>query len=113
MPLVMEISPGGRGWRPVAVLNPGDPEGSISNRRADRRDVILFRCEEQRSVVYRSAAGADYVSGVQRIVAALGTEELAALGDGESFELDVTMDSGLSGRVRWTHRAGPVTGGGW
>lgn len=103
MPLVMEISADGRAWRPVAVLNPGDPDGSVSNRQADRRDVILFRCEHHRSVVYRSTGGTDYESGAQRVVSTLGVEELASLTAGESFELDVTMDSGLSGRVRWTH----------
>lgn len=103
MPLIVEVNTGVFGWTRAAVLNPGDPVGSVSDCHDGRRDVILFRCEPERSVIYLSAAGADYESGPERIVVTLGTRELAVLADGESFERAVTTDRGKSCTVRWRH----------
>lgn len=103
MPLILEVSADGSEWKRAAVLNPGDREGSVSDCRDGRRDVILFRCEAGRSVICMSAAGMDHESGGERTVVTLGTTELAVLAEGESFELDVTSDRGASYRVRWRH----------
>lgn len=103
MPLILEVSADGSEWKQAATLNPGDREGSVSDCRDGRRDVILFRCEPGRSVVYMSEAGMDCESGGGRTVITLGTTELAVLAEGESFERDVTSDHGASYRVRWRH----------
>ncbi len=103
MPLILEASAGGCDWKQAGVLNPGDREGSLSDCRDGRRDVILFRCEPERSVIYASDAGMDSESGDERTVIALGTTELAVLTEGESFERNVTTDRGASYRVRWRH----------
>jgi hypothetical protein len=101
--LIVEMCAGGSGWRQAGTLNPGDRDGSLSDNRNGHRGLIVFRCEPGRSVIFLSAAGVDFEFGDERIIATDGLEELAALGPGESFERDVTMDRGLSCRVRWTH----------
>lgn len=103
MPLILEVSADGSEWKQAAVLNPGDREGSASDHSDGRRDVILFRCEPSRSVVYMSKAGMDHESGGERTVITLGTTELAVLAEGEFFERDVTSDLGASYRLRWRH----------
>lgn len=104
MTLILEVSAGGSGWRRAAALNPGDPEGSISDNRGGGRDVLMFRCEPGRSVIRRSSAGVDFEDGPDRVVLPLaGFEELASLGPGESFERDVITGRGISCRVRWRH----------
>lgn len=103
MPLILEVSADGSGWRRAATLNPGDPEGSICDNRDDGRDVLMFRCEPRRSVIRRSSGGVDFEVGPERVIMPLGLEELAVLADGESFERDVTTGRGVSCRVggRW------------
>jgi hypothetical protein len=102
MGLRIEISDGCGGWRPVAGMRPGDREGSISDSKPGRRDVIMFRCEPGRSVIRRSRAGADWEQGAERAVVPLaGFEELAVLVPGESFEMAVTSDRGVSYVARW------------
>lgn len=107
MGLVVEASNDGGDWRPVCILHPGDPEGSFSTRGPDGRDVILFRCEQARSVVYRSAGGVDTETGAgpHRIVMSSGEDTLAVLPPGESFEMPITTDRGFTGRMRWRHEA--------
>jgi hypothetical protein len=92
-----------------ALLGPGDQEGSISHNAPDgRRDVIMFACHGDYSVIRRSAAGADYEAGRDRVILTDGTEELARLGPGESFVMDVVSDSGIAYRVRWSHSRSPA-----
>ena len=102
------LLPGGSGWAPVGpLLLAGDDEGSITDiAEAGARHIILFRCDGARSVISRSAGGIDFEAGPHRVVGLLGGREiLADLGDGESYERDVTSaDLRVAYRARWTHR---------
>jgi hypothetical protein len=109
VPLILEVS-GGSDWKQAAVMNPGDPEGSVSDNREDGRDILMFRCEAARSVIRRSTGGADFETGPGRVIVPFGFEELAVLADGESFERDVTTDRGVSFRVRWRHVGASAAG---
>jgi hypothetical protein len=104
--LLMEVSTDGTRWKPGAVLAPGDPEGSISHNWPDgKRDLILFRCCGDHSLIRLSAAGADFEHGGDRVIVTTGVRAIAQLGPGESFDMAVTSDRGVSYRVRWTHRS--------
>ena len=104
--LLLEVADGRGGWRPAAILRPGDPPGSISSNHAGGRDIFLFRCEPDRSVISRSTGGADFeaADGAIRAVAAAGLAEVAVLGPGESFDLTVLPDRSPVYTVRWTHK---------
>jgi hypothetical protein len=91
------------GWVTVGALTPESPEGSITDITGGRRDVLLFRCDGDRSVVSRSAGGFDLEVGPDRVVVPIELEILADLGDGQSYERDVTSDAGREYRARWTH----------
>ncbi len=104
----MEVRAQDGPWRPVAALTRDSQPGSISNNLPSRlgggRDVIMFRCEGGHSVISRSSAGADYEAGPDRVLLTAGDVELARLHTGESYEMAVTTDRGVSCTVRWTHR---------
>ena len=68
------------------------------------RDLIVFRCDGERSAVCLSMPGTTTTEvGRERAVITDGLEALASLSSGQSFERDVTTDRGMSCRVRWTH----------
>lgn len=98
--------PDGTGWATLDRLTPASPEGSITSMTGDGgRDVLLFRCEGERSVIWRSAGGVDFEDGPNRVVMPLkGREMLAELYDGQSHELDITSDALREYRARWTHQ---------
>jgi hypothetical protein len=105
--LLMEVSADGTEWKRAATLAPGEREGSISHNWPDgKRDVILFACHGDHSMIRMPASGADFEDGDARMVITTGLREVARLGPGESFDMAVTTDRGLSYRVRWTHQAG-------
>jgi hypothetical protein len=107
--LLMEVSADGREWRSGATLLPASPGGSISHNWPDgKRDVILFRCCGDHSLVWLSAAGADFTAGGDRVVMSAGSREIARLGPGDSFDMAITSDGGVSYKARWTHQDGPV-----
>jgi hypothetical protein len=90
-------------WVPIGVVAVGDPPGSMSHNTLDRRDLIVFVCVGDRSVVSRSL-GADMEVGAMRAVFPLGEAEvLASLAAGQTYETDIVTDSGAAYRVRWTH----------
>ena len=104
--LLMEVSADGRGWKSGATLTPGQPEGSISHNWPDgKRDVLLFRCCGDHSLVRLSAGGADFEDGSDRVVVTAGFRDVVRLGPGDSFDMAVTSDRGVSYSVRWTHRS--------
>ncbi len=110
--LIFEVRPNpGGAWLPIAELGPHDREGSISDNQPGGRDVILFRCDGHRSVIHRSAAGADFDLGsltgrpIRAVIPSGGLDLIAELTDGQWHEMDVRTDRGISRRVRWTHRA--------
>ena len=105
--LLMEVSADGGGWRYGTTLVPGDREGSISHNWPDgKRDVILFRCCGDHSLVRLSSAGGDFEHGSDRIITTAGFREIARLGPGDSFDMAVTSDRGVSYRAKWTHLDG-------
>lgn len=92
------------GWVPVGpVIREGDQPGSVSNKTADGRELILFICQGNRSLVIRSRNGFDIEKGADQEVFSQGFERLAALAAGESYEMPVTLPHGLSVDIRWTH----------
>jgi hypothetical protein len=105
--LLLELRTPGAEWKQIARLGPDDQEGSVSHNVAGgNRDVIMFACCGDYSVIRHSVAGADYEAGPDRVILTDGTEELARLGPGESFEMDVVSDSGIAYRARWSHVPG-------
>jgi hypothetical protein len=105
--LLYEIQPPGAGaWTTAGTLSAADREGSITDTTGPgARDIILFRCDGDRSVVCRSAGGIDFEAGPVRAVLPLeGRETLAELRDGQVYERDVRSDRGIAYRARWTHR---------
>jgi hypothetical protein len=96
-------------WREVGRLESGDKPGSMSDNDVGeipaRREVLIFRCLGDRSVITRSVAGADACIGPNRSVVAVAEEILADLQPGQSFEKTVQTDNGFSFLVRWTHVA--------
>ena len=92
-------------WAKLATLTPDDPPGSISQNTLTGRDVIMFRCAGDHSVVERSVLGADMEAGSQRAIVTAGTEVLATLTPGQTYEADVVSDKGIAYKARWTHVA--------
>lgn len=90
-------------WTVIASLGPHDPPGSISRITPGGRDVIIFRCAGDHSVIERPIAGADWETGAQRVIATTGTEVLATLTAGQSYEADVVSDRGVAYTARWSH----------
>jgi hypothetical protein len=105
--LRIEVQPIGTDrWKQVATLTPSDPAGSVStNLPGGGRDVILFSCCGGYSLILRSVSGADTLAGhdAVRVIATEGTEVLARLLPGQSHEMTVASDRGLTYPVRWTH----------
>jgi hypothetical protein len=78
--LLIEISGDGQEWTRGGTLSPGQPEGSISHNWPDgKRDVILFRCHGDYSVIRLSVAGVDYEDGDDRMIMSAGLREVARL----------------------------------
>ena len=107
--LLLEMRPTpDRDWMYIAELGPRDQEGSLSDNHAEGRDVILFACQDVRSVIHRSASGMDFeASGgtVRLVIPASDCDLLAELTDGQSYERDIVTDRGLAVRARWTHHS--------
>jgi hypothetical protein len=103
MMLTMEISLGGS-WRTIdPVLRHGDRPGSLSDNTLESREIILFACDKEQAVVYRSLAGLDNEpSPLTREIMSTNLEILAVLSPGKSYEKDIITDSGRHFRVRWT-----------
>ena len=90
-------------WVPLATLTPSDRAGSVTSNTLDGRDVIMFHCCDGHSVVERSVSGADETAGTVRVVTTEGTETLARLTAGQSYEADLVSDRGIAYKARWTH----------
>lgn len=105
--LRVDVQPAGTDrWAEAATLASSDPPGSISTNLPDGgRDVIMFRYCGGHSLIERSVGGVDGLAdhGAARVIATDGTEVLARLLPGQSHEMTVTTDRGLTCLVRWTH----------
>lgn len=104
MPLIVEAYvPHAHGWRELGRLNAGDPQGSMSHN-PEGREVVVFGCYGDYSLVERSRGGGDKELGAGRVIATLGFETLARLGPGQNFEAILRRDGQtLPTRVRWRH----------
>jgi hypothetical protein len=104
--LLVEIRVDGQsGWRRLGEQGPAGPPGSMSDNGAGRREVLLFCCQGDHSIVARSRRGLDIAQGFAREVYASDADVLARLGPGQSYERVVTPDRQVPVRVRWTHLA--------
>jgi hypothetical protein len=90
MRLVLEIKDGG-GWRELGAVKPGDT-GSASHNTPSGRHMILFSCHGDFSVIERSVGGVDIEEGLTRRISTVGTEEIAQLLPGETFETWIRTD---------------------
>jgi hypothetical protein len=90
------------GW----PLKPGEPGGSLSHNGPSGREVYLFECRGDHSVLLRSKAGADVELGAARVIENLdGFEEVARM-DAEhpSFECWLRTDrDSETRRYRFRH----------
>jgi hypothetical protein len=104
MPLVMEFHDGRR-WRHLTALTAESAEGSISAARpSGTRDMILFRCDGDRSVIRRSTGGYDWEDGLTTVIVPVGGfEEVTVLTAGECYELTASTGRGVPYTVRWRH----------
>lgn len=66
-------------WVELGRLGPEDTNGSLSHNGPAGRQVYMFGCHGDHSVIKRSEAGVDTDVGPLRITAALGYEEIARL----------------------------------
>lgn len=79
MPLYVEIRKPGAWIQVGAPLTEGDAPGSISHHAPDGRQIYVFACLGDRSVVRRSIAGLDMEIGMARVISAAGLEDVAVL----------------------------------
>jgi hypothetical protein len=98
-----------RGWNQAGLLHAGDPPGSLSHNPPEgQRQIILFSCHGDHSLIRRSTGGADIELGAGRVVGTLGYEEMAKLRAGEHFECLLLPDKRTRAmRVRFRHEVGP------
>jgi hypothetical protein len=97
------------GCNRAGELRTGDPPGSLSHNPPEgQRQIILFSCHGDHSLIRRSTGGADVELGAGRVVGSLGYEEMAKLHAGERFECLVLPDKRTRAmRVRFRHEVGP------
>src|ERR1700752_4882599 len=115
MSLKVEIAHSG-GWRLIGELHEADPPGSMTHNPPEgARQVVLFTCCGQYSLIERSRGGGDITYGTTRAVApADGPDKLPRRGAGEQLGLLLRPDAlpGVHGtistaRIRFRH-LGPV-----
>jgi hypothetical protein len=94
-------------WKLVGELQPGDAYASISDTTADGRDVYIFGVNaiEDKGEIKKSRFGIDIESGTERKIHDLaGLMAVAALSDGERFEMTVHTDKSPEPRkLRFTY----------
>lgn len=91
-PLSLSVKTGDGNWKEFGVLRPGNRPGSISDNTPEgRREVYVFACwpDDSRSVVSRSAGGADAATDDARRIISAGFEVVKVLRKGESQVLEL------------------------
>jgi hypothetical protein len=66
-------------WRAVTRLGPSSPPASVSHNGPAGRQVYVYRCCGDHSVLLRSKAGADVTDGELRVLPSAGLEDVARL----------------------------------
>lgn len=93
--LIVEFRAEGQWHRAGPPLSAADQPGSVSHNGPAGRQVYVFECLGDRSVLKRSSLGADreHVGGLVRVVTSLGFEEVARLTPAQpSFECWLQTD---------------------
>jgi hypothetical protein len=94
-PLKIEACPeGSNDWRPLANINLGDKDGTVSDNHTEGRDIYLFGINplENEGYIKKSKAGIDAADPSIRVVSSDGFETVKTLDPDESYELTVTPD---------------------
>ncbi len=104
MPLRIEVYKNGK-WIKVGELTKHDPPGSFSNISPDgRREIYIFECFGNKSVIYRSKGGIDREIGSLREIYTFGLERIKELGKGNSYEMEIGTDKSSERRkIRFVH----------
>lgn len=91
-------------WKTLGVQRQNDPPATISNNRADRREIYVTQCFADHATISRLPGGVDIEQGLHRII---DSEELQhavvlrRLGIGENIKLMVKPDRGPLRPVRY------------
>jgi len=94
------------GWVTFPPLTVDMPPASVANHHDGRREVIVFYCYGDHSIIEQSRAGVDVEVGALREVRSTDMIQLARLGPGESYEQAVRArpePDAPSMLVRWSH----------
>lgn len=106
-PLRIELhNPVNEQWVPVGELQPGDPDGSISDNHANGRDVYIFGVDpiEDRAYIKKSAYGIDTAEALTRAINTSHFIEVTYLACGESHDMEVKTDiSSHPRKIRLTY----------
>ena len=92
-------------WVEIARLGIGDRKGSISDNTRYGRDIYVFECLGEKSMIYKSKAGFDYEMGEMRDVNSSGFDVIAELSLSKPvYEMSVKTDSShLNMLITFTH----------
>lgn len=110
MSLVIErYAPEQKGWQQLGELVADGPPGSLSHNPTEGpRELIMFSCQGEHSLITRSIAGVDTEIGLARMVSTVGTEPIAHLEAGQKLELMLRLDNvAMPQRIRFRHQ-GPA-----
>lgn len=101
MTLHVQLKKEGR-WKDIIRLGPEDRAGSISDIKQNRRDVYVFKCNEDgTSSLLRSKSGVDVEKEDVRVITTVGLETIKLLRRGESYEMNVKSPGGTDYSVRF------------
>lgn len=103
--LVERYTPERKGWRRLGELHADGPPGSISHNPTEGpRELIMFSCQGEHSLITRSVAGVDAEIGAARVITSVGTETIARLEPGKQLELMLRIDNvAMPQRIRFRH----------
>lgn len=100
--LRVEVRSHTSGWKHTATFRPTDPPGSLSHDHEGQREIIMFSCHGNYSIVEQADGGIDVKEGIARTIYTIGRTELAPLRPGEQFER-IVIQKNVAIHVRWTH----------
>lgn len=105
--LLIEMRKENQEWLRTPSLKQNDPPGSMSNNTETGRDLYLFQCLGDYSVISKSNVGmdAEVNNGKNRLVISNNFSPVSILKNGESFVMKMKMDNmSTEIDVMFTHR---------